>query len=236
MTIHRFRPLEFLAAAVLLASATLRAQSPPANDDFANRQSIPAGTTVSVTGTTVGATQEAFEKTNATGSAPGESLNETNTVWYDWVPPASGTVHVSFPHFTSQGLTYLLVFQGGSTPTLNQLVAQGYLPADPNDGFAAPPDFKVTAGQEYTLSLGNTNYPGSFTLTLTLTADVTPTPTVSVTAKGKADRSTGMPGKFVVSLSAAASTDVTVVYKTGGSAVSGMDYKPLSGTLTRARR
>ena len=53
----------------------------------------------------------------------------------------------------------------------------------------------------------------------------------SVTAKGKADRSTGTFGKFVVSLSSAASADVTVTYKTSGSAVSGTDYKGLPGTL-----
>ena len=90
-------------------------------------------------------------------------------MWYDWVPPVSGTVHASFSNFTSQGLTYLLVFQGGNVPTLSQLVAQGYLPGDPADGYPAAADFHVAAGQEYTFSLGNTSYPGSFTLNLTLT-------------------------------------------------------------------
>ena len=223
------------ALAFLLASATLRAQSAPANDNFANRQTIPSEATVSVMGTTIGATQEAFEQVNGANSPLGDGINEAKTVWYDWVPPVSGTVHAYLPSFTSMGDTYLLVFQGGSTPTLSQLIDQGFLPGDPLSGDSPPPDFAVTAGQEYTISLGNTNYPGTFTLKLILTPNATPTPapvpTANVTAKGKADRSAGTPGKFVVSLSSAASADVTVNYKTSGTAINGTDYKPLPGSL-----
>ena len=182
-------------------------------------------------GTTVGATQEAFEKANGAGSPPGESVNETRTVWYDWVPTVSGTVHVTLPTTTSAGLTYLLVFQGGAVPTLSQLVAQGYLPGDPIDGYDAPADFQVTAGQEYTLSLGNTNYPGAFTLTLTLTPAAAPS--VSLTApQPQAIRSTGQKGEFLFTLSAPAAASLTLNYGVTGNAVGGTDYRLLKGAVT----
>ena len=218
--------------AVLLASATLRAASPPANDNFADRQVIPSQTQVSVNGDTTNATQEAFEVAYSQGQDAGEGINETHTVWYAYTPPVSGILHVSYSRI-GDGETYFLLFKGSAVPTLAALQSQGYLGDDAS--FASPPDTAVIAGQEYTLSLGNTNVPYPFTLTLTLTPSAAPTPTLlptaSVTAKGKADRSTGVPGKFVVSLSAAASADVTVAYKTSGSAVNGTDYKLLPGTL-----
>ena len=218
--------------ALLLASATLCAGSPLANDNFADRQVIPSQTQVSVKGDTTDATQEAFEVAYSQDQDAGEGINETHTVWYSYTPPASGTLHISYSRF-GDGETYLLLFKGSAIPTLAALLSQGYLGDD--NSFAPPPDAVVTAGQEYTISLGNTNVPYPFTLTLTLTPDATtPTtvvPVASVTAKGKADRATGAHGKFVVSLSSSASADVTVHYKTSGNAVNGTDYKMLPGIL-----
>ncbi|MDT7602571.1 MAG: hypothetical protein QOF61_568, partial [Acidobacteriota bacterium] len=58
---------------------------PPANDNFANAQSL-TGFTGGVTGTNVGATREAGEPSHSPdGSVGGES------VWYRWQAPASGT-------------------------------------------------------------------------------------------------------------------------------------------------
>ena len=166
--IARHFPTGAIFAAALLAAPSFLCAAPP-NDDFANRQSLPASTSISVPGTTVDATQEAFEKVNGSNSPAGSAINEKETVWYDWVPPVSGTVHATFTRGTSQGQTYLLVFQGGAIPTLSELVAQGYLPGNVSEGAPPAADFHVAAAQEYTLSLGNTSYPGNFTLSLTLT-------------------------------------------------------------------
>ena len=114
---------------------------------------------------------------------------------------------------------------------------QGYLPGD-SEGDTPAPDVAVTAGQEYTFSLGNTSFPADFTLILTLkptAAGPTPTPAppvATVTAKGNADRTTGTPGKFVFALSAAATSDVKLGYKTAGTAAVGTDYKMLPGSVT----
>ena len=70
MNTRALLPARGLAVGLLAFAAASHAGAAPANDNFANRQSIPSGTTVSVTGTTVGATQEAFEVTNAAGSRP----------------------------------------------------------------------------------------------------------------------------------------------------------------------
>ena len=219
--------------AAVLAAAPLHAQA-PANDDFANRQSIPAGLDVTVSGTTVGATQEAFEVTNAGGTDPGLARNETKTVWYDWVPTVSGTVNISLPAYTSQGQTYALVFVGGSTPTAADIVSEGFLPGDVEEGNPPPPSFAVTAGQEYTISLGNTNFPGSFTLELKTTPSATTTEPVATIAAHTPSvvRGVDKAGKFIVKLSSASTAAVTLSYAAGGTAVAGTDYKLLSGTVT----
>ena len=232
-----------LAALVFLfASAALHAQSPPANDDFANRQILPSETHVTVAGTTDYATQEPFEKVYGAGASYGYGINETNTVWSSYTPPVSGIVHLSATRDIASE-SYTLVFQGGATPVAAAIVSQGYLPGDPADGDLTPANFKVTAGQEYDISLGTTpptpTTDDNFILTLVLTPSATPTPTslpvASVAAKSsKADRAANTPGKLVFTLSAAASTDVTVAYKVSGSAAAGTDYKALSGSATFA--
>ena len=101
----------------------------------------------------------------------------------------------------------------------------------------------MTAGQEYTISLGTS--PSSpkendnFTLTLTLTPGATPTPTpvptlpeADVSAKSNANRSGSVPGKLTFTLSTPAGANVTLSYKTTGDAVAGTDYKPLAGSVT----
>ena len=228
MNTRSLLPARLLAAGLLAFAASAHSQV-PANDDFANRQSVPAGTTVSVTGTTVDATQEAFEVTNAGSSPAGEGINETKTVWYDYVPPVSGLLNIDITRTTSHGLTYALLFEG-ATPDLAHLIDQGYLPSySDGDGYSAPPLVHVVAGQKYTISIGNTNFPGAFTLALTLTPDLTPS--VSLTAPhSQAVRSTGQKGEFLFTLSAPAAS-LTLSYQAAGNAVGGTDYKMLKGTV-----
>ena len=108
--------LMLAAAAVLLPNASaLRAQSPPPNDDFANRQVIPSELQVTVDGTTDYATQEPFEKVYGGGEAYGYGINERNTVWYDYTAPVSGVMHLSATREINSE-SYTLVFKGGATP------------------------------------------------------------------------------------------------------------------------
>jgi hypothetical protein len=60
---------------------TVRQASPPANDDFANAQTIGAGFPVNFSGTTLDATAEPAEPQHDYHSAP------TKSVWYRWVAP-----------------------------------------------------------------------------------------------------------------------------------------------------
>ena len=110
--ITRHFPAAAVIAAVLFAAPGLVRAAPPANDNFANRQSLPASTSVSVAGTTDQATQETFEVTNAGSSPVGESINETKTVWYDYVAPVDGLLNIDITQTTSRGLTYALLFEG----------------------------------------------------------------------------------------------------------------------------
>ena len=159
MNTRSLLPSCLLTVGLLACAAAAHAQQAPANDNYANRQSIPSQTSVTVTGTTVGATQEPFEITNAGSSDPGAGINETKTVWYDYVPPVSGYLDLTLPQTMSGGQTYALLFQG-ATPDLAHLIDEGYLPG--NHEYLPPSFVHVVAGQEYTISLGNTELSGQF--------------------------------------------------------------------------
>ena len=87
------------------------------------------------------------------------------------------------------------------------------------------------AGQIFAqIQASNADGTGSATLEI----DVAPAklPTATVSAAANADAATGAKGAFVFSLSAASGSDLTISYKVKGSAVSGVDYKPLPGSVT----
>jgi hypothetical protein len=67
----------------------LRPYSPPANDDFADAQTIGPGLPAAVEGTTVDATDEAGEPSH------GGAYDTGSSVWYRWTPAVSGPVKVS---------------------------------------------------------------------------------------------------------------------------------------------
>ena len=72
----------------------------------------------------------------------------------------------------------------------------------------------------------------SGTGTANLEIDVNALATVTVTAIANANASTGQRGAFVFSLGAASNVDLAVTYKVKGSAVPGVDYKALPGSVT----
>jgi len=75
------------ASAVCFLIAAAPATAAPANDNYANAQTIGPALPVNVSTTNVGATAEAGEP-NITGNAA------TSTVWFKWVAPATQTVVV----------------------------------------------------------------------------------------------------------------------------------------------
>ncbi len=204
----------------------------PANDDLADAQVIPSGSSFSVVGTEVNATQEAFEKAAA---YPYSDL--TATVWYSWTPSVSGMVKLSAPGGPFGTAT--LLYKGPGTPTAVTLVTGN------SPGVLTPPLAPVTAGQQYFICIGNDGDYHSFTLTGTILSATTPTPpptptptpgsapTATVVVKTpKIDRATGEAGKLVFTLSSAPASAVTLNYKVSGTAVAGTDYKMLPGSVT----
>ena len=76
-----------LAAALSLICAPPAAAAPPANDNFADAQTL-SGSTATATGTNVEATGEAGEPDHAGESAPLASA------WYRWMAPADGRFRI----------------------------------------------------------------------------------------------------------------------------------------------
>jgi hypothetical protein len=87
---------------------------PPANDNFANAQGI-SGCSGSVSGTNIGATQEAGEPANP------DSPSSKTSVWYQWQAPSTGSV--TFDTIGSDFDTVLAVYSGTTLSTLGTAIA-----------------------------------------------------------------------------------------------------------------
>jgi hypothetical protein len=156
--------------ALLLASATSSfAQSPPANDDFANRIVL-TGSSITFTGTLVGATSEPAE-TNIPSSF--RSLwTVGRSVWWTWTAAESSTVVIAIQPdgWANNTNAWLSVFGGTNLNTLSSL---GYYVGA---AFTKPPcgyvKFQATAGMSYQIGVAaytNGCVGGPFTLQLTAT-------------------------------------------------------------------
>jgi len=110
--------------------------SPPANDDFANAETL-TGYDDSTSGTTVGATAEPEEQPWDYDDAT------TNTVWYKWTPPQTGRVRVGFEDNEGDGL-FIRAVRGTA---LNNLVQTDFF----IDAFGGPDVgyFSVEGGVQY---------------------------------------------------------------------------------------
>lgn len=86
----------------------------PANDSFANAKVLPNFSSLTSTGTNVGATKQAGEPAHA-GNSGGKS------VWYKWVAPATGSVTVSTAG--SSFNTLLGIYKGGSVGALTTVAS-----------------------------------------------------------------------------------------------------------------
>jgi hypothetical protein len=144
-------------AAVLgaLVVAAPAAAAPPSNDDFAHAAAL-AGSSGSVHGTTVGATDE-----------PGEPGGGSLGVWYSWRPAVSGAT-VFDTCAAADYDSWVDIFTGSSLGSLT-LVASG----DDGCGFKQSiSPFRAEAGTKYWIRVGGySGYTGTFTLSWNVQAN-----------------------------------------------------------------
>jgi RTX calcium-binding nonapeptide repeat (4 copies) len=114
----------------------------PANDNFADAQTLPGVPSGTATGNVRGATSE-----------PGEpsGVFEVRTIWYSWTAPTDGTY--KFDTLGSRFDTVLAVYRGS---TLDSLARVGENDDDPDRGCCSSwvPIRNATAGTTYSISVG----------------------------------------------------------------------------------
>ncbi len=144
--------LKWLVVAVVLGAAVFAAPAlaAPTNDNFASATPL-AGSSGSVSGSTVGATDQAAEP-------GGGSLG----VWYSWTPSVSGSTVFNTCSGTSFD-SWVDVFTGSSLSSLSLVAAaDGGCSAGSKESLAA---FRADAGTKYWIRVGGFNgYQGTFTL------------------------------------------------------------------------
>src|SRR5580765_2995734 len=153
--------------ALMLGSATTAlSQNPPPNDDFANR-TVLTGSSITFTGTLVGATSEPAETNIPHSNFPWPF---GRSVWWTWTAAESTTVVIAIQPdgWANTTNAELSVFAGTN---LNALSLVGLLVAA---AFTKPPcgyvRFQATAGASYQIGVAagtNGCVGGPFTLQLT---------------------------------------------------------------------
>jgi hypothetical protein len=155
-----------LYTSLLLASVTaVFAQSPPNNDDFAHRTPL-TGSSITFTGTLVGATVEPAE-TNSSFVWPWPS---GRSVWWTWTAAESSAVVIAIQPQSWPNISNAVVFVYGGT----NLDALTFIV---ENAFSKPPEryvrFDATAGTSYQIRVaaaaGGGGVGGPFTLQLTAT-------------------------------------------------------------------
>ena len=149
--------------------------TPPANDNFANGQTI-TGCTGSTNGSTFGATKE----TNEPNYAPNDAnLTPTHSVWYFWTPSSTGAATITT--LGSDFDTVLAVYTGGSVSSLTRL-PQGFNDDVQSGTLTSSVTFNAVAGTTYRIAVdGWGGETGAVKLNWT-GCPATPTPTPSPTA------------------------------------------------------
>jgi hypothetical protein len=147
---------------------TYQTSPPPANDAFANAQTV-SGSTVSVGGTTRYATREVSEPDHSTDT-DGASWLGDHSVWYRWTAPTSGSTTID--SCTANIDSILAVYTGSALTSLSRV-------ADNNNGcpsgWGSKVSFNATAGTNYRIAVGDAGGLRESTFTLKLvTADTTP--------------------------------------------------------------
>jgi hypothetical protein len=135
----------------------LNLQGGPANDDFANAQSLSAGLPVYSFGSTRLATKQAGEPDHA-GDPGGHS------VWFSWTASTSGSVDVTVcPYNEIGGETLLAVYTGADVAALTPVAsdASGGSGCDPR---ASEVELTVVAGTTYRIAVDGKGDDGLFDL------------------------------------------------------------------------
>ncbi|HXI50150.1 MAG TPA: Ig-like domain-containing protein, partial [Candidatus Saccharimonadales bacterium] len=157
----------------------------PFNDDFSHRLSV-SGTSLTVTGSTLGATHE-VDEAQANG----------NSVWWSWTAPAAGTVTV-----TTEGAFTIGVYIGSTVSNLNQVA----LATSIDSGLTTRAIFTALAGTTYDIAVGSTSqFGGDVTLQIAQSAP----PTVTILTPTNNARYTS--GQLVTYSVSAADSDGGVV-------------------------
>jgi hypothetical protein len=160
--------LGFFAAIVLLSVNPAFAQAPPNNDDFAHRNPL-TGSSITFTGTLVGAT---FEPAETNSSFPGMFYSSGRSVWWTWTASESTAVVIairpeSWPSLTNGTLD---VLSGTSLDALSRANTFPTLFSKPPSGYVR---FDATAGTSYQIRVAawgtSGGVGGPFTLQLTAT-------------------------------------------------------------------
>ena len=129
------------------------APTPPANDNFANAQTI-NGCSGSVNGVSIGATHETGEPSHDPSDTSSNSPG--HTVWYQWQAPSSGSATI-----TTEGSefdTILAIYTGTSVNSLTRALKPDGTPAfndDVQDGVitTSTVTFNATAGTVYKIAV-----------------------------------------------------------------------------------
>jgi hypothetical protein len=138
----------------------------PCNDDFVDGQVL-SGSTASVNGSNVNATEEATEPAYCTEDVCGNNVTVTRSVWYRWTAPGDGPATVD----VCTGNTFdtiLAVFTGPGLGSLNLVGANNNNADCPPGSFASKVSFTATQGTTYQILVdGCCGLPaGTFTLNL----------------------------------------------------------------------
>jgi hypothetical protein len=161
------------AIACLLVFVSSAAAAPPANDDFANAQTI-AGDTGTLAGTTVDATAETDEPDHAGYPA-------LSSVWYRWTAPADGIA--SFDTCSADFNTRLAVYTGAALADVAEVASND----DSDDcgvgGLQSSVSFVARGGVTYEIAVDALGATGTFTLAWER-APLPPTNTVRPTVSG----------------------------------------------------
>jgi hypothetical protein len=160
----------------------------PANDNFANAQSI-SGTTVSVSGTTHSATREDPGEPDHYTSNPADAdlWVGDHSVWYRWTAPTSGSTTIDTCQANIDSI--LAVYTGTALTSLSRV-------ADNNNdfcggGWGSKVTFNATTGTTYNIAVGDAGGLRESTFTLKLvTADTTPPKVLNSTSP--ANNATGV--------------------------------------------
>ncbi len=147
-----------VASGTISLALTLDTGTRPANDNFASRIVL-SGTSVSTSGSSIGATREGAEPTHA-GNVGGRS------VWWTWAAPFSGYVELSTAGSSFD--TLLGVYSGTA---VSALVVVGGNDEDANGGSTSRLVFYAVAGTSYQIAVdGHDAASGNIALSLNLLA------------------------------------------------------------------